>query len=202
MERRAFVTGGLSSLVVLSTAGCFTPMVYKPTKYDETALSFYVTEDGSKLVVLGAKYHYILDDISPPLKHVLLSPLELRTVIVADLMNFSVNSDNVVTGYYQLSLQDWATEVQRRNAIAAGFVVPALTWSGSLKGQRYGAEGFPLPKDTQKFARPYVVSVEEPRSMTAKILLTPLAVTADGILILAGTALVLLMLAGYGYAHH
>jgi len=198
MERRVFVTGGLSALAVLSTAGCFTSMLYGPHKYDETALSFYMTEDGSKLVVLGEKYHYILDDVSPSLKHILLSPLELRTVVVADLSNFSVNSDNVVTGDYKLSLQDTATEVQRRNAIDAGFVVPELTLSGNLKGQRYSAEGFRLPKDTQKFARPYVVSIDEPRSMTAKILLTPLAVTADGILILAGTALVLLILAAYG----
>ena len=201
MERRAFVAGGLSSLAVLSTAGCLTPMLYGPAKYDETALSFYVTEDGTKLVVVGEKHHYILDDISPSLKHILLSPLELRTAVVADLSKFSVNSENVVTGDYTLSLQDTATEAQRRNAIAAGFVVPELTLSGNLKGQRYSAEGFRLPaSDSQKFAHPYVVTVEEPRSTTAKVLLTPLAVTADGILILAGTALLLLLLGAAGGA--
>ena len=200
MDRRVFVTGGLSSLAFLSTAGCFTPMLYGPHKYDETALSFYVTEDGSKLVVLGEKYHYIFDDVSPSLKHILLSPLELRTLVVANLTNFSVDSDNVVTGNYTLSLLETASEAHRRSAIAAGFAVPELTLSGQLKGLRYSAEGFRLPEaDRQTFSHPYVASVEEPRSMTTKILLTPLAVTADGVLILAGTALLLLFLAGFGY---
>jgi hypothetical protein len=122
------------------------------------------------------------------------------TRFVADLSNFSGNGDNVATGNYKLSLQDTASETQRRNAIGAGFVVPELTLSGNLKGQRYSAEGFRLPTDTQKFARPYVVSIDEPRSTTTKILLTPLAVTADGILILAATALLLLILGAAGGA--
>jgi hypothetical protein len=157
-----------------------------------------VTEDGSKLVVLGEKYHYIFDEISPALKHILLSPLELRTVVAAGLSNFSVGSDNVVTGDYTLSLLDTASEAQRRSAIDAGFVVPELSLSGHLNGLRYSAEGFRAPADIQKFVRPYIVSVEEPRSMTARILLTPLTVTADGVLILAGLALLLIVLAGMG----
>lgn len=196
MDRRAFVTGGLSSLALLSTAGCdaapFTKMLYEPRHYDETALAFYVTEDGSRLVVVGEKYHYIFDDVSPSLGHILLSPLELRTVVAAGLTDFSVDSDNVVTGNYTLSLLDTASEGQRSSAIAAGFTVPDLTLSGQLKGQRYRAEGFRLPEaDRRTFAHPYVVSVAEPRSMATKVLLTPLAVTADGVLI-AAVVLILL----------
>ena len=202
MERRVFVKEGLCSLTILSIAGCFTPMLYAPRHYDETGLAFYVTEDGSKLVVIGEKYHYIFDDVSPSLKEILLSPLELRTVVAASLMNFFVGSDNAVTGGYALSLLDTASEAQRKSAIAAGFAVPELTLSGQLRGLRYSAEGFRLPAtDRRTFAHSYVVNVGESRSTTTKVLLTPLAVTADGVLILAGTALVLLLLAGYARAH-
>ena len=202
MERKDFLKAMLSSFTVLSVAGCFTPMLYEPRLYDETALSFLVTEDGSRLVVLGEKYHYIFDDISPSLKEILLSPLNLRTVVVAVLANFYVKSDNVVTGDYFLSLSDQASEEQRKTAIGAGFVPPDLNLSGHLKGVRYSAKGFPFSAaQTQAFAHRYSANVRAERSKTAKILLTPVTVTADGILILGGTALLLLLLAGYGQAH-
>jgi hypothetical protein len=201
VERQEFLKGALSSLTLLSVSGCFTPMLYEPRTYDETALSFLVTEDGSRLVVLGEKYHYIFDDISPSLKEILLGPLHLRTVVVAVLANFYVKSDNVVTGDYVLSLSDQASDEQRKIAMSAGFVSPDLTLSGHLKGVRYSAKGFPFPAaQTQGFAHRYDASVREERSKTAKVLLTPVTVAADGVLILGGLFLLFLILAGYGRA--
>jgi hypothetical protein len=196
MKRREFLSGGLSSLVVLSTTGCFTPKLYEQHKYDETSTSFYVTEDGSKVVVLGDKYHYIFDEVSPSLKNILLSPLELRQVVIADLSNFYVRRDNVVTGDYTISLSSRASEEQRKSALDAGFVSPGPTLSGQLKGLRYSTEGFAATAQTQKFSQPYVVSIEEEGSMVAKILLTPIAVTADGVLILGVLFLVGMALGG------
>ena len=143
MERQEFLKGALSSLTLLSVSGCFTPKLYEHHKYDETSTSFYVTEDGSKVVVVGEKYHYIFDDVSPSLKNILLSPLELRKVVIADLSNFYVRRDNVVTGDYILSLSSTASEEQRKSALDAGFVPPGPTLSGHLKGLRYSTEGFP-----------------------------------------------------------
>lgn len=196
MERRAFVTGAMSSLTLLSVTGCFTPMLYEPRTYDEAALAFLVTEDGSRVVVLGKKYHYIFDDISPSLKQILLSPLELRTVVLASLANFSVSSANVVTGDYSLHLSSEASDEQRKSAIDAGFVAPDVTLSGHLKGVRYSAEDFTFPSTAQpqEFAHVYAVSVREEKSKAAKILLTPVTVTADGVLILGGLVLLLIAL--------
>jgi hypothetical protein len=193
MERKQFLKAALSSLTLLSVTGCFTPMLYKTRPYDETALSFLVTEDGSRLVVLGEKYHYILDDISTSLKQILQSPLNLRAAVVVDLTDFYVK-DNVVTGNYTLWLSDQASDEQRKSAIDAGFVTPDLRMSGRLKGVRYSGEGFPPTAQTQ-FARKYVVSVREQPSTVAKILLTPVTVAADGALILGG--LLLFLIAGY-----
>jgi len=177
-------------------------MLYKPRTYDETALAFLVAEDGSRVVVLGQKYHYIFDEMSPSLKQILLSPLELRTVVVAYLANFSVSSDNVVTGDYSLYLSSEASDEQRKSAIDAGFTAPDVTLSGQLKGVRYSAEGFKLPSTAQprEFAHRYGASVRAERSKAAKVLLTPVTVAADGALILGGLFLLFLLLAGYGRA--
>jgi hypothetical protein len=200
MERKEFLKGALSSLSLLSVSGCLTAKLYEPRTYDETALSFLVTEDGSRLVVLGEKYHYIFDDISPSLKQILLSPLHLRTAVVAYLANFEVSGSNVVTGDYTLSLSDQASDEQRNSAIDAGFVPPDVTLSGHVKGVRYSAEGFPSTAQTQEFAHRYGATVREQRSTTAKVLLTPVTVAADGALILGGLFLLFLVFAGYGRA--
>ena len=197
MRRRDVLSGTMSSLAVLSVTGCLTKKLYeiRETKYDETALSFLLTEDGSKLVVLGEKSHYIFDDFSPSLKHLLGSPL--RTVTEVELLNFRVTTDNVVTGDYTLHLLEQASDEQRRDAIDAGFAQPGLTLSGHLKGVRYGAKGFPSPPKAQKFNRTYVVTItEETESkLSTKIMLTPITVAADGALILGGLALILLAVA-------
>jgi len=200
MERKEFLKGALSSFSLLAVSGCLTAKLYAPRTYDETALSFLVTEDGSHLVVLGEKYHYIFYNVSPLLKQILLSPLHLRTVVVAYLANFEVSGNNVVTGDYTLSLSDQASNEQRNSAIDAGFVPPDVTLSGHLKGVRYSAEGFRSTGQTQEFAHRYGATVREQRSTTAKVLLTPVTVAADGALILGGLFLLFLILAGYGRA--
>jgi hypothetical protein len=193
VKRQEFLSGAFSSLAVLSVAGCFTPILYETHTYDEAAVAFLVTEDGSRLVVLGEKYHYIFDQVTPSLKQILLSPLDLRTMVSAVLADFYVDTNNVVTGDYVLSLSNEASEEQRRSAIAAGFLAADLTLSGHLKGVRYSAEGFPLTGQTQEFAQRHRASIREGRSKATKILLTPITVAADGALILAGLALMLLM---------
>jgi hypothetical protein len=58
MRRRDVLRGTLSSLAVLSVTGCLTPKLEtRETQYEETAVSFLVTEDGSQLVVVGKKDH-------------------------------------------------------------------------------------------------------------------------------------------------
>lgn len=202
MRRRDVLQGTLASLSLLSVMGCVTKKLYETlethdTQYDETALSFLVTEDGSKLVVLGDRYHYIFDDIAPSLTHVLGGPL--RTVVGADLTKFRVRRDNAVTGDYTLRLFEQASDEQLRSAIEAGFVAPGLTLSGHLKGVRYSAEGFALPPATQRFTRPYVVSIIEDAEskLAAKIVLTPLAVAADGLIVLGIVALLLVVAASH-----
>ena len=73
---------------------------------------------------------------------------------------------------------------------------PGSTLSGHLKGVRYSAEGFPSPPAMQSFTRPYVVSITEDAEskLAAKIVLTPLAVAADGMIVLGIAAAIALLL--------
>jgi hypothetical protein len=125
----------------------------------------------------------------------------LRAVVAANLTNFGVKKDNVVTGDYSLKLLGEASDEQRRSAIDAGFPEPELILLGNLKGLRYSAEGFPSPPETQRFTRPYTVSITEETEakLSTKILLTPLTVTADGLIVLGVLALILLVLGAAGY---
>lgn len=194
MNREEFLKGTVSSLAFISLNGCLTSMVHETQRvfYQDTALSYLVTEDGAMLVVLGEKYHYIFNHISPSLTQVLRG--SLRTLATANLSNFYVTKDNVVTGDYTLALSDQATEEERKSAIEAGFVMPGLTLSGHLEGIRYSADGFPPIPPTQAFTRPYLVGIEEERGfgLPAKILLTPVAVVGDALLVF-GVVLLILM---------
>lgn len=200
MKRAEFLKGTVSSLALLSLHGCLTQKLYEKheTEYEETALSFLVTEDGSQVVVVGKSYHYIFHDVTPSLKQVLTGPL--RKVVAVSLSGFYVRRDNVVTGDYTVTLVPEASDEARKSAVDAGFVTPELTLSGHLEGIRYSAEKFPPVAKTQEFTRPYVVSIREQESssrLAGKILLTPITVAADGVLILAGLALILIVLASF-----
>jgi hypothetical protein len=195
MKRSEFLRGTLSSLALCSLSGCLTSKLYEPRKYKEIAWSFLMTEDGSQLIVLGKSYHYVFNHITPSLRQVLVSPL--RRMVMTSLSEFYVTRDNVVTGDYTLRLSTEASEEERRQAIDAGFGAPELNLSGHLEGIRYSAEGFAARADTQEFTRPYVVIIREEDSrsrLAGKILLTPIAVAADGVLVIGALALIALVI--------
>jgi hypothetical protein len=188
--------------MLISTSGCLerslTKKLYEPNKYDETVISFLITEDGSKFVILGTKYHYIFDS-STSLKQVLMG--SFRSVVDTQLSNFYITRDNVVTGDYTLSVLVNSSEEQQKSALNAGFTTdntPGLSLSGHLKGIRYSTEGFPSIGQPHNFNRPYIVSITEQDSrsiLAGKILLTPITVAADGALNLLGLFLIAIMLA-------
>jgi len=196
-----YFVGILSSLILLTTTGCLTTRFYESDHasraYHEKVDSFLMTEDGSKLVVIGEKYHYIFD-ASPNLKKVLLG--SFRPMVMGNFSDFYVTQNNKITGNYTLDLyKKDATDEQRKSAIDAGFITnnnSELSLSGHLEGVRYSAEGFPEIDQRYKFNVPYYVDISEEQStakLVGKILITPILVLADGVLILGGAALLLFM---------
>jgi hypothetical protein len=191
MNRREFLTILSASFAFFSLSGCLTRKLYTPPQYRETVTSFLISQDGKKLVVLGKNYHYVFD-MPPSLKQVLFS--SFRKAIDANLYNFNVTTEQIVTGDYLLTIKKNAADKERESAIEAGFVsdrVHGISLSGSLKGIRYSAAGFQA-ESVQTFNHPYAVVVSEQQTSgqnAAKILLTPITVAADGVLTLAGIPL-------------
>jgi hypothetical protein len=191
--------GTFSSVVLLTTTGCLTKKFseshYASGKYHDTIFSFLITEDGSKVVVLGEKYHYIFD-ATPGLKRILLG--SFRPKIYADFSNLHVTLDNKITLDYKLYFVEPASDDDKKSAIDAGFVADDnsnLTFSGHLEGVRYRTDGFPSIAHKYMFNYPYIVEITEDQSIpnkAGKILITPIVVLADGVLILAGIALIIL----------
>lgn len=177
-------------------SGCLTRKLME-NAYFETVSFFLVSQDGNKIAVLGEKYHYIFNT-SASLVRTLQSPI--RPVLAAIMEPFEVNKDEAVSGNYSIYLTHEATEDDEAQARAMGFrssKFPRPHISGRLEGRRYSAANFPLDAiRKQKFNKPYRVKVYVERSAvdSAKTLLTPITVTADGVIILGVQALMVVVL--------
>lgn len=191
----------VSSLILLTTAGCFTQKLIESAfytgKYQEVVTSFLITEDKSKLVLLGEKYHYIFDADVSMVKILNSSCLPLISVYFTDLR---VKKDNRITGNFTLTLASSATDEQKKSAMDVGFAYDGeklfMEMSGKLDGIRYSATGFAGVPLSYRTNGPYYLDIVEETAelnIAGKILLTPIAVLADGVLVLGGAALMLFM---------
>jgi len=172
-------------------SSCSTPQLWKDKpSYNETIEQFLINKDEEMLVVLGKKFHYIFS-IDDNLEKILLS--KKRENITSYFENFKIDSNNSVEGNYTLiySTNDkeskndmWLKKLGFEKSKKTFGKVFTYKYSGKLIGKRY------LPKESivsnQKFNREYSLFIEEEETnfdITAKILLTPIAVAQDGVLV-------------------
>lgn len=175
---------------------CFTPELYKHPAEDSRTLfeevsSFLITQDGKNLIVVGKQHHYIFT-ANDTLKFILTSPEKKRVKAVFN--DFSISSDQSVYGSYTLTvpLQGLPAETTKL-LIAKGFTnnptQKNLIYQGSVQGTRYLADKFQLPA-TMLLNQKYTITMHESYASASatieRILLTPLAIAADGLLILGG----------------
>ena len=197
MKRRRFLLTMVASFAP-ALSGCLTRKLMARSEenaYVETVSSFLISKDGKTIAVLGDKYHYIFD-APASLVRTLQSPIHL--LMFAHIEPFEVAEDGTVSGSYSLHLKEEATEHGKTQARAIGFTQDQwrrLFLKGHLKGQRYSAANFPADR-IQKFNKPYRVKVYAQQSTadSAKLLLTPITVTADGIIILGIDVLMVVFL--------
>lgn len=162
------------------------------TAYDQIS-SFLISRDQKTLIVIGQEHHYFLS-LTPQIKAILQHPA--RPSMEASFSQLQLNQDHSVVGQYRLNIPNnaWAQLPQEQQAsltqmgfmpLTGGQQMYSLT--GNLSGKRYSAIGFKLPAQMSTFNQPYSVQLRYtyvPLSKTAdKILTTPLAVTADGLMI-------------------
>ncbi|MCK5728513.1 MAG: hypothetical protein KAG10_09135 [Methylococcales bacterium] len=176
---------------------CFTPLVYKDQTqhYQEEISSFLITKDGKKLIVIGKEYHYIFpaDDT---LKFV--STWSNKAQIRATFSSFNIKTDQTLSGTYTFSIGDQRYPIVsdiKQLLTSKGFephegLKNRMTYKGQLQGTRYLIGELEIPQ-TLKLRKTYQISMIEKQVLSAsevtkRILLTPLALSADGIIILGG----------------
>lgn len=166
---------------------------YSYRTYQETVSSFLVSADKKKIVVLGKDRHYLFH-FHPKLQRILGSPI--NTKITADFKTFTLDtSKTTVHGRFQLKLDTrLVSESDKPLLKKLGFIErksngETAEWYSHqfLSGQYYRAGNFALPTNSQYLNQTYQVKIREktPKNDTVrKALLTPLALTADGVLMI------------------
>lgn len=162
----------------------------EPANYDETVSSILVTQDLQKLVVIGADHHFVFAmprGIAAALK------VPFRRAISAELGEFRIHPDGVVTGNYQLVLSKDDSAAHYNAALAIGFAESGsgnhMRLLGRLYGTRYYADGAAAPAPRQRLNQPYRVKVINAGEASAKRASTPVAAAADGALAISATPL-------------
>ncbi len=191
------------TLCALALSGCFTHKLWSELPayetYKESVSSVLVSQDGRNLVIVGKEHHYLFD--APPVIVRTLSS-DYQKFVTARFGTFSVDSSQSIVGTYSLQIAPEATGEATASARRAGFVEDAqgrLSIDGILSGIRYSAGNVRIPASAHPLMREYQVDVSAPVSskddMARKVLLTPLAVLADGVIVLGMVAMIALRVA-------
>lgn len=198
MKRRSFIMAAAATPLLLSA--CVTESLYGSIHrndrrtYTESIDSVLTSADGTKLVFLGVKFHYVFD-APEHFAELLNSPLDAKVEVRTD--TFFADENGNVEGYLRMELEKASAE-EIAQAVHFGFTprnASSASVSIALKGKRYSAEGFDASKvDKKLLRRTYEVRVNEPNPFNASkalYALTPITVAADGALWLLGAPLVL-----------
>jgi hypothetical protein len=179
--------------------GCIThelrEKIRSDASYTEEVTSVLFSEYGGKLVFIGDSYHYVFD-----------APVELsrtlhssfRKSLFAKFKEFRVDKNAHIIGDVTITLDESALQEDKKEAIGLGYdegsVSPTLELS--LEGKRYKSGGVATDRVEYKLNYTYKITVLEERSSLGKAALTvatPISVLADGVLIIGGVPLIILL---------
>ncbi|MEL0169435.1 MAG: hypothetical protein VW877_15030 [Pseudomonadaceae bacterium] len=183
----------------LGLSGCVTDALYRngATSYQESIDQVLVSADGQWLVVMTGRYHYVF-----PMPEVLGRTLgaDFQPAVQASFASFKVKSLGRVSGTYRLQLTAQASPQQQSAALSAGYQQKQrqVFYEGGLHGKRYPAGDIVAGEDGryQRLNQRYYVYVTEtmsPPALAARTLVTPLAVMADGALVIVSIPLVVVI---------
>jgi hypothetical protein len=171
------------ALLSLGMTGCaFTPKLIEKisndASYTEEITSVLMSEAGTKLVFIGDDYHYIFD-VPVELSHSLYALF--RKLHFLTFKEFRVDKKDHITGDITITPHE---------------SIPALELS--LQGERYKSGGIATDRVGYKLNSTYKVTILEERSFLEKAALTaatPVAVLADGVIVIGSVTLFILFLA-------
>lgn len=190
----------ISSLLLNS---CVSKYVKKDRKsYSETFYSYYVSEYGNDLVFIGEKYHYVFNRASEIAE---IAKPEWKDKLLIDEINLSTNKDNEVKGDIKLMVSksiETLKDKEIARLIKYGFIfevgkngIMVLKKKITLNGIRYEPEVKVDRDNKDHFTRSHTSKIKYELNSGEKVkkaLITPIAVAADGIIIVAGVAFILL----------
>lgn len=200
MQRTPYLLINIIAILLLLTS-CATKTLWKKHEYPEVFQQYLTTEDHDKVVIIGEKYHYILESDNE-LKHIL--EWKDKNILNANFYKVYVDRNNTITGSYNISVPvEKLSDEQKEWLENNGFTPNTnerlhtlyLSYKSKLKGQRYLANNNELIK--KKFpigsAKNSAIGIREEFSNSEKayrLAASPIAVAADGVVI--GTLIVLI----------
>lgn len=196
MIRRDFIFSVLATAVATTgLGGCVTFKLIEPEKYDEQVSSLLISQDGKRIIIMTKQYHYIFDAPSTVVASV---KSDYRAAITASFSDFDVNADREISGRVSLYIAKPNQETLQA-AIKDGYTKTeyGLIFDSRLKGLRYPA-GDVFPAQSYQLNKSYVISVTAEKSKAQKarnLLISPVTIAVDGVILLFGIPVVLLMLA-------
>ena len=195
--------------LLLILAGCSsTQELLNSSNYTERFSSFYMSDDGSKLIIFTDDYHYIFKTPKNFIE-VLGSSYAKELIIGFDV--FWVKEDNSIYGRVKFKLKrDWENKRAVMNeANADGFLWSAPNWfsqSMYLAGVRYQSKGDKPQEPPQALSKRYRVLIKSlnkdkktKHSLAGKIQDTPITIAKD-VVNIGGAALVMPVFIGCAIA--
>ncbi|SEB13561.1 hypothetical protein SAMN05660964_03747 [Thiothrix caldifontis] len=179
----------LITLLSITSFGCATNALHSSKNVStEKINSFLITPDKATLVVAGEQHHFIFP-LNEPLKSVL--QWNGRAKLTPTFDKFTVNAGQSVSGSYTLQADVGKLTVEEHQFLTQrGFSQQGNTvaYRANIQGTRYLAGSVKVPQ-TAFFRQPYELTVAAPDGIAdtaAKIALTPLTLTADGVTAVLG----------------
>ncbi|MFJ7141702.1 hypothetical protein [Pseudomonas protegens] len=192
--RRALLKGtvmALGAAVAGSLGGCLTSRLYESRAsnevYTETVSQFYITADAKSFVILGKKYHYFVI-VDPELLQAIKSGLHGK--MQAEFSQILVNAWQNLEGELVLRIPglDQLDAHQIDEAKALGFVAArsqnALLHRYAIRGSRFESKRDISAYPANALNSTYTLnfSAYREKSKVGQVLLTPVTLTADGVL--------------------
>lgn len=180
----------LFTIVTLLTiqSGCTsTKALLSSTNYVDEFSSFYLSEDGKKIVVFTDNYHYIIDT---PKNLVEVLNSSYAKELTPRFDGFVIDNENNIVGNIQLSLKydDSRREIMDL-AMSHGFIrtdIKWLTFRRQFPGKRYLSNGIKPERAHQELSKSYRVLIQSrnkdkqhKQSITGKIQDTPVSIAKD-----------------------
>lgn len=199
MKKTFWVTLVIAAVSFMSM-GCMTSQLWEDkvtyTPYSETIDAFLFNAKNDETIFLGKKYHYIFD--ANPQFGYLLKHRENPAITfnVSQGARFQAENDRLNARFsvtidsktIDQELQEWIND----NHVSLNPKTKVYTIPISLKGKRYFSDRY-VNEKAQQLSKEIYITVNEVKKegspVVVKILGTPIAVAADGVMFIVGMAI-------------